>query len=587
MEPHHQVLLRGDTLQKLRLVSGLILFSFALTHFLNHALGLVHIETMHEVQQWRWVVTRSWPGTIILLGALIIHVSLALYKLANRATLRLPPWELTQLILGLSIPFLLFPHIVNTRIAHVYFGVNDNYLYELARLWPESAVLQSTLLLLVWTHGCIGIHFWLRLYTPYRAIQPILLFLAIAVPLAALGGFMVSGRAVAQLIENREMFAKVKELTAWPSAADGEALAQYRLLVRIEFAAILLVVAGIIAWQHFARLAGPKLEIKYVGGPTVRVPQGPTLLEISRMNRIPHASVCGGRARCSTCRVRIEHGRDSVPPPKFPEAFTLASIGAPENVRLACQIRPHGPLTITRLLRPASTGPQAADLQESDSAGVEKALAVMFLDLRDFTQLSENRLPYDLVFIMNEFFAATGSAIVTHGGWIDKFLGDGLLAIFGQRHGVEAGCRQALRAARAIDLALDHVNAKLASEIGRELKIGIGIHAGPLLLGRIGYGEAVDLTVIGSPVNVASRLEALAKEQSCQIVVSREVAEKAGWSDASARTMTATVRGVSDALEVICIPRGRDLPASILAAVESEMEKSVRARDRTDVSLGA
>ena len=82
-------------------------------------------------------------------------------------------------------------------------------------------------------------------------------------------------------------------------------------------------------------------------------------------------------------------------------------------------------------------------------------MAVMFLDLRDFTQLSQSRLPYDVVFILNEFFAAAGSAIHTHGGWIDKFLGDGLLAVFGQRHGVEAGCRQALRAARAIDLALD------------------------------------------------------------------------------------------------------------------------------------
>jgi adenylate cyclase len=569
----------------MRLASGLILFTFAATHFLNHALGLVHIETMHEVQQWRWLVTRSWPGTIILITALVTHVSLALYKLANRSTLRLPRWELTQLGLGLLIPFLLFPHIVNTRIARVYFGVNDNYLYELARLWPESAVLQSTLLLLVWIHGCIGIHFWLRLYKPYRAVQPVLLFVAIAVPLAALGGFMVSGRAVAQLIENQEMFARVKELTAWPKPADADALAQYRLLVRIEFAAVLVVVAGFIVWQHYARFAGPKLAIKYIGGPTLRVPKGPTLLEISRMHRIPHASVCGGRARCSTCRVRIEEGSNTLPPPRFPEAFTLSSIAAPQNVRLACQIRPQGPLTVTRLLRPASTGPQAADLQESDSAGVEKALAVLFLDLRDFTQWSHNRLPYDVVFILNEFFAAAGSAINTHGGWIDKFLGDGLLAIFGQRHGVEAGCRQALRAARAIDLALDHVNAKLEAEVGRALRVGMGIHSGPLLIGRIGYGEAVDLTVVGSAVNVASRLEALAKEQGHQIVLSREVADKAGWADAGDKTMTVNVRGVAEPIEVIGVARGRDLPASILAAAESEMEKTARVHDDTGTAV--
>ena len=162
----------------------------------------------------------------------------------------------------------------------------------------------------------------------------------------------------------------------------------------------------------------------------------------------------------------------------------------------------------------------------------------MFLDMREFTQLSRSRLPYDVVFILNEFFAAAGSTIHTHGGWIDKFLGDGLLAIFGQQHGVETGSRQALRAARAIDLALDHVNAKLAMDIGRPLRVGIGIHAGPLLLGRIGYGEAVDLTVIGNAVNVASRLEGVAKEKGFQIVMSAEVAEHAGCAGDLGPTLT-------------------------------------------------
>jgi adenylate cyclase len=93
------VLLRGDDLQRLRIASGLILFTFATTHFLNHALGLINIELMHEVQQWRWVITRSWVGTFVLLMALLIHMTLALLKLANRSTLRLPPWELIQIIL--------------------------------------------------------------------------------------------------------------------------------------------------------------------------------------------------------------------------------------------------------------------------------------------------------------------------------------------------------------------------------------------------------------------------------------------------------------------------------------------------------
>jgi adenylate cyclase len=291
---------------------------------------------------------------------------------------------------------------------------------------------------------------------------------------------------------------------------------------------------------------------------------------MSRMAKVPHASVCGGRARCSTCRVRIDKGASSLPAATFPESVTLGSINAPPNVRLACQIRPTANLVVTRLLKAGSTGPEAAELEESDSAGVEKSLVVMFVDLRDFTRLSEKRLPYDVVYVLNEFFAVVGGAITDNGGWIDKFLGDGLLAVFGQHTGIEIGCRQALRTARAIDLVLDHINAKLESELGRPLQVGIGIEVGPLLLGRIGYGEAVDFTVIGNAVNVASRLEALSKEKGFQVVLSRAVAERAGWNPAAEAMMEVSVRGVDEPIEVIGLERGRDLPASILVFTDEE-----------------
>jgi adenylate cyclase len=135
---------------------------------------------------------------------------------------------------------------------------------------------------------------------------------------------------------------------------------------------------------------------------------------------------------------------------------------------------------------------------------------------------------------------------------------------------VEAGCRQALRAARAIDLALDDVNAKLAGEIARPLRVGMGIHAGPMLLGRIGYGEAVDMTVVGNAVNVASRLEAVAKQKGFQIVMSSDVASYAGCLDDAGPVLIVNVRGVEAAMEVVGVMRGRDLPASILAAADAE-----------------
>ena len=130
-----------------------------------------------------------------------------------------------------------------------------------------------------------------------------------------------------------------------------------------------------------------------------------------------------------------------------------------------------------------------------------------------------------------------------------SFLGDGLLAVFGQRHGVEAGCRQALRAARAIDLALDSVNAKLGVEISKPLRVGMGIHAGPMLLGRIGYGEAVDLT----------RLETIAKQKGFQIVMSADVAGHAGCLDDAGPVLILNVRGMEAPMEVVGIMRGRHL----------------------------
>jgi len=135
------------------------------------------------------------------------------------------------------------------------------------------------------------------------------------------------------------------------------------------------------------------------------------------------------------------------------------------------------------------------------------------------------------------------------------------------------GCRQALRTVRAIDLALDHINAKLEVELGRPLEVGIGLDAGPLLLGRIGYGESVDFTVIGNAVNVASRLESISKEKGFQIMLSREVARHAGWEPSAEFTMEVPVRGVSEPVEVIGVARGRDLPASILVYSDDEKER--------------
>ena len=124
------VLARGSWRQRLRLSAGLLLFTFAALHFFNTSLALVSIDAVETFDSWRTAVTRFPPVSILLGLALLTHIGLALEKLARRSTLRLPPWELFQIATGLSIPFLLFPHMVNTRLAMTLFGVHDIYPYE-------------------------------------------------------------------------------------------------------------------------------------------------------------------------------------------------------------------------------------------------------------------------------------------------------------------------------------------------------------------------------------------------------------------------------------------------------------------------
>jgi len=553
------VLARGDILQRLRLASGLVLFTFAATHFLNHALGLVSVDAMQAMQAWRKVITRSWIGSGLLLAAFLIHILLALYKISRRLTWKLPPWEAAQILSGLCIPLFLITHVVFNRGAASLAGTDDTYTYELGNIWPRQAWEHAALLLVVWVHGCIGMHYWLGLASWYGRVRPVLFALAVALPVSALAGFTVAGREVAARLEAPGAWEKLQAAARAPDVAATTRLDTLHDRLLLTYLALLGLTLLVPLTRSVRRAAGAKVEITYRGGPVVRVPQGPTLLEISRMNDVPHASVCGGRARCSTCRVGVESGLADLMPPGSAEAATLASIMAPPHVRLACQIRPHHAITVTRLVAPPHSV-RPGGRPAGHAQGIERNLAVLFLDTRGFTKISETRLPYDVVFILNRLFAQVGEAIERHDGVIDKYLGDGLMAIFGGRAGEAAGCRQALRAARDIDLGLDGLNGEIASEIGVPLKIGMGIDVGPLVVGQIGHAGTASVTVIGNTVNAASRLEGLTKDKGCQLIVATDVLAHAGLRlDAFPREEVA-IRGLSAPRSVALIRRARDLP---------------------------
>jgi adenylate cyclase len=491
-----------------RLGSGLVLFAFALTHFLNHALGLVSVEAMDAVQAVRRGFWRSAPGTILLYGSLAVHVVLALGKLAGRRSWRMAPWEAAQIALGLSIPILAAAHVAGTRFVAAAAGFDDTYTAELRLLWPGLALSQSILLVVVWLHATIGLHHWLRTMRRYAPWSPVLLVGAVLVPTLAITGWIEAARRL-----SLKPFAE-------PPMTGSQFAAGAVLTGRAEhFVWMVFLVAGLafLVWRTMDWLRkGP--TITYSGGRTLRALPGATLLEISRSGGVPHAAVCGGRGRCTTCRVKVLDGLEHLPPPNPGEAAALARIDAPPGVRLACQIRPTHSLKIRPLIPLKDAEPTAG--RDAYRWGIERRITVMFADLRGFTTLAERLYPYDSVFFLNRYFEVMSQAIERHGGEVDKFLGDGIMALFGVSPARGSGSRDALLAARAMLAALDGLNAEFAATLNQSLRMGIGIHMGPVVLGRVGGGRWAELTALGDTVNIASRLEALNKDFNSALVVS-------------------------------------------------------------------
>jgi adenylate cyclase len=547
-----KVLWRGTWATRARIGSGLVLFTYIALHFLNIAAGLISVEAMTLAQEWRLAITRSLPGTLLLYGSLLTHAGLALARLAGRRTLRMPLWEVLQLALGLTIPFLLIAHITYTRGAHALYGVDDRMAYLVALIFGSpDAWWQSLLLLIVWTHGCMGLHFWLRAAPRWRRNLPALAALAALVPALSLAGFLAAGRQIAPVMAAPDTRARLMASVDWPDAAAFASLFTIYRALLMGFIALLAGAVAIALARRYLRRGRP-LRITYDNGQTVSAPLGPTLLEISRANGVAHTSLCGGRGRCTTCRVVVVKGGEALPPPSEAEQRSLAAVGAGPGTRLACQLRPRQPLVVHRVFRADGTRARA-----HSSLGRERRLAILFLDIRGFTARTTGQLPYDVVFLLNRFFDAIVPAITGAGGQIDKYLGDGLLAVFDAEEG-PVSARAGLRATARIGAALEEFNAALAAEGVAPLRIGIGLHLGELVQGEIGATGHAPRTIIGETVNAASRLEAMTKELAAEALISAPVLRAAGIDTAGLDLRSLTLRGVAEPVQALTLARASE-----------------------------
>lgn len=543
---------------QIRLWSGLVLFGFVACHLVNVAFGVVSAGAQNAASTWLLGPWQTDAGLLVLGAAVCLHVGVNLRALHRRRTLRLRPWEAAQYLSGFLVPPLLMAHAVGTVPVSEVYGVDPDYQLVLGAFWvgdPWSGVRQATLLIVAWTHGSIGLWHWLKLKTWFATARPLLQAAAVLVPALALAGYVSAGTEIRRVAATDPDFLQSVQDKAGVSAESAAASARWTTIGLTAYWGLLAAVLGARALRN-ARTRIKGQRVVYGEGRVVPLIPGATLLETLRAAGIPHPSVCGGRGRCTTCRVLVRDGLADLLPPVPIEQAALTRIQAPEQVRLACQIRPTGNLSVAPLLSPHAT---AADGRKPGHLlGHEQIVTVAFIDLRGSTGLGEVRMPFDTLFILNLFFAEMMTALRETGGHYSNFTGDGLMALYGLDGDPAEAARRALAGGQAMLERLADLNERLAADLPQPLRIGVGIHSGEAIVGEMGPPDARTISAIGDTVNLAARLEGLSKEIGHPIVVSRDTIRLGRIRLPGVRPMSRTVRGRQEPIAVYGLDRVPD-----------------------------
>lgn len=254
---------------------------------------------------------------------------------------------------------------------------------------------------------------------------------------------------------------------------------------------------------------------------------GETILEAALRADIPHAYACGGNAKCSTCRIWILEGHDHCEAPGERERALSEPLGFGPEMRLACQTRVAGDVRLRRLVL------DEADLEITSQisrkrlgrCGESRNVVVLFCDIRDFTGFAEPLSSYDVMFVLNRYFYQMGEVVERNGGYIDNFIGDEIMALFGIEDDDQAPLK-AVKAALEMLGAIDKLKPYMDAMYGRHFDAGIGLHYGEAVIGTIGSLKKDKLTAIGDTVNIASRIEEANKEAGTRLLISDDLHEQ-------------------------------------------------------------
>ena len=555
---------RGFALRQIRIFCGLVMFCYLLSHFTNHALGNVSYAAIKQGLTVHMAIWRFPPLAFLLYSAALVHASLGLWALYERRHFRWKGPEIAQLVLGLSIPALMLQHLIELRLPALVWETNRNYAHAFSNYFltrPDQFLMMIAGLVVAWTHGCIGLFFWLRMRWFYKRLAPFLLAGAVLLPALALLGVSHAGREYAELQKSPEW--REREITQPTTPARWQQVNDLKDYALMIYLGLILLVFAARGARELRERRGGMIQLSYPGGRRVEVPRGYSVLEASLHHGIPHASVCGGRARCSTCRIRILGDCSALPRPSRRESAVLNRVGAGTNpaVRLACQLRPDADLVLIPLL-PPDTNAGWLTSTRMHRGGEERYLVSMFIDMRGSTQLAETRLPFDTVFIVNQFVSTISAAVVEAGGSPNQFVGDGMLALFGLVCDREPASRQALRAVLLIAQGIDELNSMLKEDLPHPIEFGIGVHGGKVIIGDIGYRDHFVFTALGDAVNVTARLQDMTKELQCEVIVSDEVRRASGLAADVLASTSVSIRGRSAQLTICKVTKARNMMAA-------------------------
>ncbi|MCG3134181.1 MAG: Na(+)-translocating NADH-quinone reductase subunit F [Planctomycetes bacterium] len=279
---------------------------------------------------------------------------------------------------------------------------------------------------------------------------------------------------------------------------------------------------------------------------TVDVPPEATFLDALVAAGVPIARACGGKARCSTCRVRVESGTDLCAPRNAAESAMAARLSLDDATRLACQTTARGGgVTVRRLvLDELDVRLASAAAGAGGAVGREEEMAILFSDIAGFTSISEALPAYDVVHVLERWFAAAGDVAAAHGGRIDNYMGDGFMAVF-------PDAPQAVRAALALADAAAQISRYTTAAYGRSFTARTGIHFGSAVVGTLGAAHNRRETVIGDAVNVASRIESANKDADTRLLVSADADARLPASFLRGRTATVALKGKTAPCRVV------------------------------------